>query len=377
MSDKSRVFFERFRLKLLFGFIGLVVLVVFGFIFHIFGNRSAEYVDQQVEGTTMGTIYSIRVHNFPKHEDWDNFVLEIQKRLDQVEQKMSLFKSDSEISRFNMSESLDWIPVSSDVAEIVRVAIEVSNISGGAFDITVAPIVEFWGFGVERKRRSVDEIKREIDKVKSNIGYDKLEVQLNPPALKKSVPELKIDLSAIAKGYAVDVVSRFCAESGLGNYMIEIGGEIGCRGNKGAGNDWRVGIESPVIIPRGDWGGIYQVVVIGNQCMATSGGNRNFHVIEGRYYSHLIDPRTSLPCQSYDENDLVTEEQLGSVSVLDKNCTRADALATALFVLGVTEGVKFANEHGIQASFLVRKNNKIHEIVSDSFYNSAKKLQSR
>jgi thiamine biosynthesis lipoprotein len=290
---------------------------------------------------------------------------------------MSLFKSDSEISRFNNFESLDWFPVSFETLDVVRVSLSASMISGGAFDITSSPFVDVWGFGVDRERRSIDEIINEVERVKPFVGYDKLAVRVEPPSIKKTVLGLRVDLSAVAKGYAVDVISRFCVESGFANYMIEIGGEVCCRGNKVGGESWKVGIESPDIIPRGDWGGIYQVIIIGNQCMATSGGNRNLRKIDGKYYSHLIDPRTGLSCQSGDENKLEAEEQLGSVSVLDENCVRADALATAFFVLGVSAGVKIANENDIPVLFLVRKDKEIKEIASDTFYKSAKKITTK
>ncbi|MDR1290734.1 MAG: FAD:protein FMN transferase [Planctomycetaceae bacterium] len=372
-------------------------------------DNSVEYIgiDQHAEGATMGTFYSIRVHNFPKNKDWNIFTAEVQKQLDQIEQKMSLFNPNSEVSKFNDSKSLDWFSVSSETFEVVSLAAEISAFSGGAFDITATPLVNIWGFGNDRKRRSIDEIIREVAKLKTSVGYEKLTMKLNPPAIKKAVPELKINLAAIAKGYAVDVISRFCDDSGLTDYMIEIGGEVCCKGDKGKGNDWRVGIETPVIIPRGEWGEVYQIINIKNQCMATSGGNRNFHIIDGKsaeavlkseklntqaqqhgavvqgrslppipapvYYSHLIDPRTGLPCQSGNEEDFATGEQLASVSVLDKSCARADALATAFFVLGANEGLKIANKHNVPVLFLIRKDKKIREITSDSFYKFAAK----
>ncbi|MDR1485901.1 MAG: FAD:protein FMN transferase [Planctomycetaceae bacterium] len=371
MSDKSQI---SFRVILYFIFAAVILSV---FILYIFLSRPVEYVDRDIDGVTMGTIYSVRVHNFPKRADWGKFAIGIQDRLDQIEQKMSLFKSDSDISRFNISKSLDWFPVSSATAEVVFLSVSLSSNYGGVFDITSAPLVSLWGFGVERRRRSIDEIRNEVAKVKDKIGSDKLAVRLDPPAIKKSISELQIDLSAVAKGYAVDVISRYCEDFGLADYMIDVGGEICCMGGKGKDKDWRVGVELPVIIPRGEWGGIYQVMVIGNQCMATSGGNRNFKVIDGKYYSHLIDPRTCLPCQLGDEDDLATGEWLGAVSVLDKSCARADALATAFFVLGATDGLKVANERGVPVLFLVRKGNEIKEIASDSFYKSAKKIKSR
>ncbi|MDR1480152.1 MAG: FAD:protein FMN transferase [Planctomycetaceae bacterium] len=372
MSVNSKKF-----LNVIFYFVPIAAVIVGGFVLYNFRGResSIEYVDQFAKGSTMGTFYSIRIHNFPKNKDWNAFTAEIQKQLDQIEQKMSLFDPNSEISRFNSSKSLDWFSVSSDTFQVVRLALEVSAFSGGAFDITAAPLVNIWGFGVKRKRLSIDEIINEIDKQKINIGYEKLAVQLNPPAIKKTVPELQIDLSAIAKGYAVDVISRFCGEYGVRDYMVEIGGEVCCCGDRGEGNEWRVGIEMPVIIPRGEWGRIYQIINIKNQSMATSGGNRNFHIIGGKYYSHLIDPRTGLPCLSGNEDDLVSEEQLASVSVVDKNCARADALATAFFVLGANEGLKIANENHIPVLFLIRKNKNIRELASDSFYNTASKSE--
>ncbi|MDR2168746.1 MAG: FAD:protein FMN transferase [Planctomycetaceae bacterium] len=376
---------DRFQNKfsVIFYFIFMAALVI-GLFFYFSWGRSVEYVDQQIEGETMGTLYSVKVHNFPKNGDWDVFTAAIQKRLDRIEDVASLFKSDSDISKFNVSESLDWFPVSLDTAKIALVALEVSDISGGAFDVTLAAAVNIWGFGVDRRRRSIDEITSELDKIKMNTGYDKLSVRLQPPALKKSASGLKIDFSGVAKGYAVDEILRLCEESGLSNFMIEVGGEVCCRGvkkgdikNDGNKNKtvktWQIGIESPVIIPRGEWGEIFQIITINNMSMATSGGNRNFQIIDGLYYSHLIDPRTGKPCQSGNEEELIKNEQLGSVSVLDKSCARADALATAFFVLGEKEGLKIANDKEIPVLFLMRKGKNIKEIPSNSFYKHAKK----
>ncbi|MDR1923328.1 MAG: FAD:protein FMN transferase [Planctomycetaceae bacterium] len=357
----------------------IAIAVTLAVLWYIFVRKPVEYVDHQVDGASMGTVYSLRVHDFVLGKDWEQFASDIQGELNQLEGLMSSFLADSEVSRFNASDSTEWFPVSAATAKVVKLALEISTMTDGAFDITSATLVEFWGFGAEKtdsfKHLTDEEIAVKITEIKETIGYDKLEVRLDPPAIKKLLPEIKIDLSGIAKGYAVDVIAEFCERSNLRHYIIEVGGEVRCNGNKGDEGDWRVGIERPDIIPRGEWGGIHQLIVIGKNSMATSGVNRNYHVVDGKYYSHIIDPRDGMVLQRGTESELIEREQIGSVSVIDKSCAKADGLATAMMVLGETEGLRIANEQNLPVLFLMRKNTNIREAPSTTFYKTAQKFE--
>ncbi|MDR1964332.1 MAG: FAD:protein FMN transferase, partial [Planctomycetaceae bacterium] len=327
------------------------------------------------------------------------------------------------VSRFNVSESTDWFVVSKETAEVVQIALEISEMTDGAFDITVGRLVDLWGFGANPTSLTIKELEEKTAQIKPKIGYKQLEVRINPPALKKQIPELQIDLSAIAKGYAVDCVAALLEKHGFVHYLIEVGGEVRCRGNKGVSGDWIVGIEKPLFTSSDNspnhFPGLQRKLRLGDWALATSGDYQNFRELDGVKYSHFIDPRTGLPTkpavsapepvspepvspepstsesaplESATSKPLIPEpaltepalpepttsesvtpkltEQLGSVSVLAETCVRADALATALFVLGEQKGLELAEQHKIAALFLLRtkqKDRPIRESASSAF----------
>ena len=333
----------------------VVVLGLLGVIIWYYYFRTPTlYVDRNAEGETMGTDYTVKVHGVPEHADWEAVVDAIQQTLDAVDRAMSTFKPDSDVCRFNATESTDWFPVFRETAEVVQLALEVSTLSGGAFDVTVAPLVDLWGFGPNREPPDLAGIDQRVSEILGRVGFDKLDVRLEPPALKKSVPELSLDLSAIAKGYAVDRVAGILDDHRIGNYMIEVGGEVRCKGNKGAKGDWTIGIEKPFPGQWDEFPGVQRKLQLGNRSLATSGSARIYRELDGVRFSHVIDPRTGFPTEIIRSGEAAPTERLGSASVIDSTCAKADAWATAMFVLGEKEGLALAERQGIVVLFLFR-----------------------
>lgn len=288
----------------------------------------------EFSGPTMGTRFSIKIFNPPKFQE--DVRLEIDALLRRINDQMSTYLPNSEISRFNDSESVDWFAVSPETATVANFAVSLSQKTDGAFDITVEPLVNAWSFGPKERRRVVP-TEEEIEQLLQEIGYEKLEVRLDPPALRKSAPDLEIDLSAVAKGYAVDQVVARLNELGAENVFVEIGGEVCTSGDK-AGAPWQVGIQVPDLIQ--------EAILIAqplntkpasDQAMATSGDYRNYFEVDGIRYSHTIDPRTGRPI----------EHGLASISVVGPSCMEADAWATAINVLGQKAGVAVAEAEGL------------------------------
>ena len=289
-------------------------------------------------GQTMGTTFMVKIFGAEKVSDDIRF--EIDAELRNVNDQMSTYLSRSEISRFNDSDSTDWFDVSRETATVVQFAQTVSAKTDGAFDITVGPIVNAWGFGPgERTGKAPDpSILKEI---KQSVGYEKLSVRIDPPSLRKSIGTLKIDLSSIAKGHGVDRIVKLLAKAGAKNVFVEIGGEVRTSGDK-IGEPWKVGINIPekaAVIAHAMGGGSGK-----DESMATSGDYRNYFESGGKRYSHTIDPRTASPI----------EHNLASVSVVDDSCMASDAWATALNVLGPTAAMALAEKEDLNVFLITR-----------------------
>ncbi len=270
-------------------------------------------------GTTMGPIeYHIKVVA-PKSTSVDSLKKEIEIVFDLLNRQMSTYLPDSEVSRFNNSQTTDWFPVSSATAKVITRSQEISAKTQGAFDITVKPIVERWNFGANKAEFQIPTAE-ETKSLLVRIGFEKLEVRSEPPAIRKMIPELQIDLSAIAKGYAVDLASIRLVELGFKDHFVEVGGEVRAAGRKPDGSKWRVGIEKPLEGVRA----VEKIVELSDVSMATSGDYRNFIVIGNKRYSHTIDPKSARP----------VENQMASASVIAADCMSADAFATAAMVSG-------------------------------------------
>lgn len=321
--------------------------------YYLYFNTPPEYSVQETKGITMGTSYAVKVCDIPKkmkEEDWKKITDTIQQTLDRVDQTMSAFKPDSDVSRFNASKSTDWVPVSRETAEVVQLALDVAQSTDGAFDITVGPLVEFWGFGTKHNTNyNAQTLPEQVEELKKNVGYNQLECRLEPPALKKHLPDLSIDLSAVAKGYAVDCVAQTLEKLRFKHFMVEVGGEVRCVGDKGKQGKWTIGIEKPLLAAATQFPGLQRKEAMSDLSLATSGDYQNYRDINGTRYAHILDPRTGFPTETPTQTECI-----GSVSVFDKTCARADALATALFVLGEEKGLEFARRNNLAVLYLLR-----------------------
>jgi len=292
----------------------------------------------------MGTTYSVKISDPPGGEPWASETsLAIEAELRSVNDQMSTYLKSSELSRFNDSESTDWFGVSSNTAEVVAFALEVGAKSQGAFDVTVGPLVDRWSFGPGKRNRDVP-TDEELAEIGKQIGHRYLAVRTQPPALKKQIPDLRVDLSAIAKGHGVDRVVELLAGLGAENVFVEIGGEVRVTGMKNTPTGpiaWKVGIQKPDAVSNE----LALAHPMNNDAMATSGDYRNYFEVDGRRYSHTIDPVTYRP----------VEHTFASVTVIASTCMAADAWATALNVLGPERAMPMATENGLDTLMILRE----------------------
>jgi FAD:protein FMN transferase len=305
------------------------------------GACSGELEMDRLSGKTMGTTWSVVIANPIAAHNPEALQAEIEATLQSVNQQMSTYDPNSEISRFNNASVDEWFPVSELFALTTAKALGFSRISNGAFDPTVGPVVNLWGFGSEA---AAEELPTDamIDEAKDTVGFEAISVRApeapGGAALKKNAPR-QLDLSAIAKGLGVDQMYAVLDDKGYSNFLVEIGGEIRVKGNKD-GMGWRIAVEKPV---RGERQ-VEETLALGNIAVATSGDYRNYREIDGVAYSHTIDPATGRP----------VTHQLASVTVADESCAMADGWATTLLVLGPTEGFQLATRQNLPAMFIER-----------------------
>ncbi len=299
----------------------------------------------ELAGNTMGTGYRVQLASLPDSIERQAFAREIQSRLDRLDRElMSIYAPDSQISRFNRADVGEFFPVAEEVARVVQQALAYSELTAGHFDITVAPLVELWGFGDQPPQgRELARIpsEEEIASRRRQVDYRNLEVSREPPGLTKTA-ELSVDLGGIAKGYAADALAGYFDSLGLESYFIEIGGELRIRGRKPGGENWVPAIERPeagtrevfdVIIARGESIGV-----------AGSGDYRNYFMADGERYSHEIDPFSGRPVQN----------SLAAVYVIAPTAMEADALTTAFMAMGGERGRTLAEQENIAAYFIER-----------------------
>ncbi len=293
----------------------------------------------QYTGPVMGTSYTVKVSRLPEGVDGPQLQKKISTLLEQINGQMSTYLSDSELSRFNRNPSTDWQSVSRPLYNVLREAQQISRRSGGAFDITVGPLVNLWGFGPETMQAEPP-AEASIAERLNLIGYKHLKLREQPLSVKKDFAGLYLDLSALAKGFAVDQVAELLEKQGISDYMVEIGGEIRLHGNNLSGKPWRIAVEKPTPDKRM----IQRVLAISDIAMATSGDYRNFFEFNGVRFSHSIDPRTGRPIS----------HRLASVTILRRTSMEADALATAMMVLGPEQGYRLAENERIAALFIIK-----------------------
>jgi thiamine biosynthesis lipoprotein len=300
------------------------------------GRAPAELV---LSGPTMGTTYTVKVAAPPAAVDSDRLRATVDDVLEQVDRSMSGYRADSEVARFNASASTQWYEVSADLATVVQTALEISEKSGGAFDITIAPLVAAWGFGPAGERNVLPNAQQ-IAQLNASVGYRRLHVRLDPPALRKDVAELEIDLNGIAPGFAVDRLAERLQVLQVENFMIDIGGEVRARGRNARAESWHIAIEHPVETQRTPYAGVR----LDDAAVSTSGEYRDYYERDGKRYSHTIDPRTGRPL----------DRAPGSVVVIAPATALADGWATALNVLGPGEGLALATREHMPAMYIER-----------------------
>ena len=311
----------------------------------------------EIPGSTMGTTYMVKI--IKNNETAPAFTAEIYKSLSAgisgclhtVNQQMSTWNDDSEISRFNRYRETDWFVISFDTAQVILEALQTSKKSNGAFDMTVGHLVNLWGFGPTKKKREIpDEIQ--IKEVMAKTGYHKLALRLSPPSVKKTDPEVYCDLSAIAKGFGVDKVAKYIESKGFSNYLVEIGGEVRAKGMNPKGTLWRVAIASP-----DSSSGFQKILFLKDASMATSGDYHNYFEKDGVRFSHTIDPSTGRPIT----------HKLASVTVVHKSCMTADAMATAIDVLGPEKGYELALKENLPVFLVIREKENFVEKMTPQF----------
>lgn len=312
--------------------IPFLLILIIGSIFVIRQQRNTPF--QKDEGMVFGTIYHIT------YQSDTNYQKEIEAELQKVDNSLSPFNKTSIISRINRNEK---VKVDEMFSEVFQLAEKISRDTDGAFDITVAPMVNAWGFGFKTGNPPT---RQTIDSLRAIVGFHTVSLQ-DGYVIKKN-PKTMLDCSAIAKGYGTDVVARFLKKKGVQNFMVEIGGEIVVNGNSEKLQPWRIGINKPTDDSLNTSQAIQDVVSVSNIAMATSGNYRNFYYKNGKKYAHTIDPKTGYPVQ----------HNILSATVFADNCATADAYATSFMVLGLDGAKKILERHPELCAYLIYSDQK-------------------
>ena len=307
----------------------LVVLVVAGI---AVGRKNADY--QHDSGLVFGTSYNIT------YQSNDNLKPEIEKALAEVDASLSPFNEKSVITHVNKNEA---VTLDDHFITVFRLSSEIYKDTEGAFDITVAPLVNAWGFGF---KNGITPDRHAIDSLMQFVGFDK--VKLQDGKIIKTDDRLMLDCSAIAKGYGVDVIARLLKSKGIDNYMVEIGGEIVASGESPKGAPWRIGVSKPDDDSVSVSNEIQGIINISNRAMATSGNYRNFYYKGGKKYAHTIDPKTGCPVQ----------HSILSATVVSDECAKADAYATAFMVMGLDKAKAVLARHKDLMAYFIYSDDK-------------------
>lgn len=300
----------------------------------------------ELSGPTMGTTWKVTVLGNLSDAEQTAVAEAITRELDVVDAQMSTWRADSAISKFNATTTTTPVTTPPELLAVVTLSAEISAASDGAFDITIAPLLDAWGFG-PGGRKDAPPTPEQIDALREHTGWHKLHV--DGDTLRKDDPALRLEVSAIAPGYAADRITGALVALGHRRHMVDVGGEIRVSGESPRGGKWRLGIERPDSsqgppAPGGVGSTVHEVVELADQALATSGDYRNYYEQDGVRVSHTLDPRTGRPIT----------HRLASVSVILPGAALADGWATALNVLGPDAGLALAESRGIPALFLVR-----------------------
>lgn len=330
------------------GLLALALIPICGLAIRYWNLRDAPVLVEQTDssqtfftnGLAMGSTYLVKAVVPAALYPVDGLENEIVKLLREFNTQFSTYDPESEVSQFNRSDSTDWFEVSAEVAQLTQIALELSRESEGAYDITVGPLVDLWSFGPDKRPQRVPE-DDQITQARQSIGFDKLEVRLDPPALRKAIPQLQVDYNSIAPGYAADLIALHLESRQLTNYLIDIGGEVKVQGEKRPGLLWTVAIEKPSDDGMTE---IQKILKVKDISVATSGDYRNYFEENGVRYSHTINPQTGKPIT----------HRLTSVSILAATCAQADGLATTLMVMGPDAGYQWAVDKDL-AAYMIEK----------------------
>ena len=304
----------------------------------------------RIDGQTMGTYFAVK---YQMSEQCNPAQSDFTDLLDDVNASMSTYISDSELSRFNAIQHTEWVAISPDLEQVLMASHAVWRQSGGAFDVTVGPLVDLWGFGPNEPLSDPGEAARQA--AAANVGMQKLEFR--DGAVRKLTPGVSVDLSALAKGFGVDVLARHLLALGCRDFLVDIGGEIRSAGVNEQGASWRVGVEQPTA---DQLGGLHAVLQVSDMAVATSGDYRNFRMVNGRRVDHVLDPRIGEPA----DNTIV------SSTVIHPSAMWADAYATALMVLGWDDGFRLADQLGLPVYLIRRTGDNTAEARFESRYNA-------
>jgi len=293
----------------------------------------------QLAGATMGTTWHVTYVTPPGGPGQQVFLSGIARQLVGVDASMSTYREDSEISQLNRAPADTWVEVSAPFYSVLSTALEVGRESGGAYDVTVGPLVDLWGFGPARGEDAVPSRER-IETARARVGQHQLRLDAEGHRVKKLLAGVTLDFSSVAKGYAVDQVALWLAQQGVTDFLVEVGGEMRVAGHSPRGDLWRVAIEQPDAAARS----VAASIGLSDVSVATSGDYRNYFEVNGKRYSHSIDPRTGWP----------VAHELVSVTVVHPSAMVADAWATALTVLGPQQAATVANRHDLAVYFIQR-----------------------
>ena len=309
----------------------------------------------EFRGFTMGGTFSVKIVTAkdeletPALHDVDRA---LRSTLDRIEGLMSTWDRDSELSRFNRSTSLEPFLVAPETFEVFKWSLEVGRVTSGALDVTVAPLVDAWGFGPSGPRKNLP-TNEEIDRLREAVGPGRIVLNPKTATVRKTRADVQCDLSSIVPGYAADRLSRELTDRGFTDFLVDVGGEVLARGRNEAGAPWQVAIERPQL--HGD--AIQRLVPISNLAITTAGDYRKYREVDGQRVTHIIDPRTGRPIA----------HRLASVTVIDELAVRADAFDTALMVLGTDEGMALATKLNLAALFIERTTDGFSERATPRF----------
>ncbi|MBK5965531.1 FAD:protein FMN transferase ApbE [Thiocystis minor] len=328
----------------------LPAITVFALLLTGCGERTAPLIE--IEGPTMGTYYAVKVARPPVGMTAETLKRQVESALNEVIAEISTYEPTSELSRLNRNPSTDWISLSPNLHAVIAEGQRIAALTDGAFDITIGPLVNLWGFGPEARPEALP-TETEIQAAQARVGWRKLELRAAPPAVRKARGDLYIDLSALGEGVGADRVSAGLDTAGASHYMIAVAGTIRAKGRNAKNQPWAIAIEEPLPDQRT----VHRIVPVSDRAISTSGDYRNFFVKDGKRYSHEIDPSTGAPI----------ERNLGSATVVGDRAMVVDGLATAFMVLGETRGPALATSQGLAAYFIVREGDTLRGFGSPAF----------